>query len=247
MRGPTLALLKFAVTAVLIGLICRYDRRHRTARTLRGAVGSMARRRRTRHRSADSALGAPLAAHLEWARDVGGGPDGAVRHLHRQLLEQLSPGNRRRRCGARNAGAGGVDRPRRHRPFRAVRSHATFGGLFIVITPIVALDLGPLARSVPLLAALAVAALPIAGMVALEWSAITLSARRLPLSQHLAKLAESWRRLRRTPEPMASAVLISAVCQDIARVGFVFALAWLIYAPGAGVATLIRPSKTTPG
>ncbi len=90
---------------------------------------------------------------------------------------------------------------------------ATFTGLVIIIAPIAALDAGPLARSVPLLAALGIAVVPVIGMIGLDRIATLLRGRRFPMSALLAQLAASWRQLRRAPGPVATALLLSVLGQ----------------------------------
>jgi uncharacterized membrane protein YbhN (UPF0104 family) len=90
---------------------------------------------------------------------------------------------------------------------------ATLTGLGLVIMPLVVFDLGPFAHSPPLLASLAVVAVPFIGMVGLRWLAARLADRSDALSVRLRDLVENWNRLFRAPGHAAAAVVLAAIGQ----------------------------------
>jgi glycosyltransferase 2 family protein len=88
----------------------------------------------------------------------------------------------------------------------------TFFGLVIVVLPSLILNLGPFARSIPLLTAVAAAMLPVAGMMAVEWLAKAVRGRQFPLSVRLQEIGLGWHRLCRS-SAIGFAVLLSALGQ----------------------------------
>ena len=64
---------------------------------------------------------------------------------------------------------------------------ATFAGIGLTILPAVALNIGPLARGVPVLISLAVVALPFVGLIWLEPVAAFVIRRRLPFASGLPR------------------------------------------------------------
>lgn len=90
---------------------------------------------------------------------------------------------------------------------------ATLAGLVLVIVPVALLDLGPFARSLPLLAALAVALLPVLVFSGIGWFARIARGWRFFMANHLMQMADSWRQLRRSPGVVASALVVSALGQ----------------------------------
>jgi hypothetical protein len=101
----------------------------------------------------------------------------------------------------------------------------TVGGLGLVVLPGVVFGIAPFGHDLPLLVALAVAALPMAGMTVLAWMAGSRQGNRGgALSAHIAALARSWRRLLHEPGRFAAALAVSAVGQ-FAIAGVAYSLA----------------------
>jgi uncharacterized membrane protein YbhN (UPF0104 family) len=84
-------------------------------------------------------------------------------------------------------------------------------GMGLGILPLAVLDLGPFARSLPLLTALVVSAIPLAGLAAIAPAINLVGARRVPFSTLLLGLAESWWRLCRAWRRLAAALIIAAL------------------------------------
>jgi glycosyltransferase 2 family protein len=92
---------------------------------------------------------------------------------------------------------------------------ATFGGIAMTILPVIALNLGPLARGLPVLISLAIVLAPFVGLFWLEPITTLIVRWRLPLAWVVAGLVESWQRLRRAWRPVSLA-LVLAVMSEIA-------------------------------
>ena len=90
---------------------------------------------------------------------------------------------------------------------------ATLTGLGLVLVPIVILDVGPFAHSLPLLVSLAVVPLPPIGMVVLAWSGGWFADRGGMLFARLRELIASWRTLCRSPGRLAGALALAAAGQ----------------------------------
>jgi hypothetical protein len=84
-------------------------------------------------------------------------------------------------------------------------------GMGLGILPLVVLDLGPFARSVPLLTSLLVSAVPLAGLAAIAPAVNLVGASRVPFSRPLLGLAESWWQLCRARRRLAAALVIAAL------------------------------------
>ena len=85
----------------------------------------------------------------------------------------------------------------------------SFAGLGLAILPLAVLNVGPLARSLPLIVSLAIAIAPIVLMPALTPLAILFSGRRLPFSGLVLGLGQSWQRLSRAGRRLAAALVIA--------------------------------------
>jgi hypothetical protein len=103
---------------------------------------------------------------------------------------------------------------------------ATLAGLGLTILPVIVLNVGPLARSMPLVASLAVAAVPFAGLTALGLMAPALGRRTNAAMLRVGELGLSWRRLCEAPARLGGALAIGAVSQvAIAAVAYSLARA----------------------
>jgi len=89
----------------------------------------------------------------------------------------------------------------------------TLAGLAFVILPIIALNLGPLARSVPVFASLAVAALPFIGLSAIALLAPVISGRAPAAMARIRELGLTWRLLCQAPVRLGAALAIAAASQ----------------------------------
>jgi uncharacterized membrane protein YbhN (UPF0104 family) len=89
----------------------------------------------------------------------------------------------------------------------------TFAGVGLTIVPIVALNIGPLARGMPLLISLALVALPFVGLLCLKPIAQLSIRWRLPFARLAGGLVDSWRRLRRSRRRFALALTLGAVSE----------------------------------
>jgi glycosyltransferase 2 family protein len=89
----------------------------------------------------------------------------------------------------------------------------TLAGLGLVMLPVIALNIGPLARSIPVFAALGVAALPIIGLCAIGVVAPLIGGRASAVMRRLRELGSSWRLLCRTPGRLGAALGIATVSQ----------------------------------
>jgi len=89
----------------------------------------------------------------------------------------------------------------------------TLAGLGFVILPMIALNMGPLARSVPVFASLAVAALPFIGLSAIGLLAPAIGGRASAVILRIRELGSSWRLLFRAPGRLGAALAIAAVSQ----------------------------------
>lgn len=90
---------------------------------------------------------------------------------------------------------------------------STLAGLGLVILPIVALSTGPLARSMPVFASLAVAALPFIGLTALGLVAPAIGGRPAAVMTRLRDLGLTWRLLCQAPGRLGAALAIAAASQ----------------------------------
>lgn len=87
---------------------------------------------------------------------------------------------------------------------------ASLLGLGAVVVPLVVFDLGPFARSLPLVASLAVLPLTLFGMAGLAVLSRAVAHRRGAVFTRLRELAESWRVLCRAPTRLAAAIVFAA-------------------------------------
>lgn len=102
----------------------------------------------------------------------------------------------------------------------------TLAGLGLTILPVVALNLGPLARSMPLEASLAVAVLPFAGLTVLGLMAQASGLPANAVMMKLGELAASWLRLCKVPARLGGALGIAGLSQiAIAAVAYCLARA----------------------
>ncbi|HYM73835.1 MAG TPA: lysylphosphatidylglycerol synthase transmembrane domain-containing protein [Stellaceae bacterium] len=90
---------------------------------------------------------------------------------------------------------------------------ATMAGMGIVVAPLVVLDVGPFARSLPLLIALAVVPLPFLGMAVVGWLAEACAGRGGAVFAGLREIAGNWRRLCRAWPHFAAAIVIAVLGQ----------------------------------
>src|SRR5579864_6004537 len=100
----------------------------------------------------------------------------------------------------------------------------TLAGLGFVILPIIALNMGPLARSVAVFASLAVAALPFMGLSAIALLAPAIGGRIPAAKARIRELGATWGLLCRAPVRLGAALAIAAVSQ-IAIPAVAYALA----------------------
>ena len=115
---------------------------------------------------------------------------------------------------------------------RAVMVHSvlfdrvlTVSGLGLVALPGVIFGIGPFGHGLPLLLALAVAMVPMTGMMVIALTTkSTLRSRGGALSLHITALARSWRRLLCAPGRFAATLVISAVGQ-LVLAGVAYSLA----------------------
>ena len=84
-------------------------------------------------------------------------------------------------------------------------------GMGLGILPLAVLNLGPFARSLPLLTSLVVSAVPLAGLAAIAPAISLVGARRIPFSGLLLGLSESWWQLCRAWRRLAAALVIAAL------------------------------------
>jgi glycosyltransferase 2 family protein len=89
----------------------------------------------------------------------------------------------------------------------------TLAGLAFVMLPVIALNTGPLARSIPVFASLAVAALPFTGLSAIGWLAPVIGGRAPAAMLRIRELGLSWRLLCQAPGRLAAALAIAAAGQ----------------------------------
>jgi uncharacterized membrane protein YbhN (UPF0104 family) len=89
----------------------------------------------------------------------------------------------------------------------------TFAGVGLTILPIVALNIGPLARGIPVLISLALVALPFVGMLWLKPIAQLIIRWRLPFAKLAGGLVDSWQRLCRSGWRFALALGLGAVSE----------------------------------
>jgi glycosyltransferase 2 family protein len=87
----------------------------------------------------------------------------------------------------------------------------TLAGLGLVIVPIATLDLGPLARGLPLLASTAAAILPFVGLCCVPLFAGVANRWRLPLSRYMGAVGEDWVRLRDASPRLVAALAFAAL------------------------------------
>jgi hypothetical protein len=90
---------------------------------------------------------------------------------------------------------------------------ATFAGIGLTILPVIALNIGPLARGVPVLVSLAVVSLPFIGLIWLEPVAALVVRWQLPFAWIAAGLVDSWKRLRRSWRRYAMAIALAMVSE----------------------------------
>ena len=100
----------------------------------------------------------------------------------------------------------------------------TLAGLGLVILPVMALNIGPLARSVPVFASLAVAALPFIGLTAIAVIAPLIGGRASAVMLRIRELGLSWRLLCQAPGRLGAALAIAAASQ-VAIPAIAFSLA----------------------
>jgi glycosyltransferase 2 family protein len=84
-------------------------------------------------------------------------------------------------------------------------------GMGLGILPLVVLDLGPFARSLPLLTSLVASAIPLVGLAAIAPAISLVGARRIPFSGLLLGLAESWWLLCRAWRRLGAALVFAAL------------------------------------
>ena len=89
----------------------------------------------------------------------------------------------------------------------------TLAGLGLVILPVMALNVGPLARSLPVFASLAVAALPFIGLTAIAVIAPLIGGRASAVMLRIRELGLSWRLLCQAPGRLGAALAIAAASQ----------------------------------
>jgi uncharacterized membrane protein YbhN (UPF0104 family) len=89
----------------------------------------------------------------------------------------------------------------------------TLAGIGLVMLPVIALNIGPLARSLPVLASLAVAALPIIGLSGIASVAPAISGRASAVVRRIRELALSWRELCQATGRLSAALGIAAASQ----------------------------------
>src|SRR5437879_897537 len=89
----------------------------------------------------------------------------------------------------------------------------TLAGLGLVILPVIVLNVGPLARSMPVFASLAVAALPFIGLTAIGLVAPAISGRATAIMLRVREVGLSWRLLCQAPGRLGAAVAIAAAGQ----------------------------------
>jgi uncharacterized membrane protein YbhN (UPF0104 family) len=94
----------------------------------------------------------------------------------------------------------------------------TLAGLAFIILPVIALNMGPLARSIPVFASLAVAILPFIGLTAIGLMAIGLTAptfggRATAMRSRIRELGLTWMRLCHAPGRLGAALVIAAASQ----------------------------------
>jgi uncharacterized membrane protein YbhN (UPF0104 family) len=89
----------------------------------------------------------------------------------------------------------------------------TLAGLGFVMLPVIALNMGPLARSLPVFASLAVAALPFIGLTAIGLMAPATGGRPTAVMSKFRELGLSWRLLCRAPGRLGAALAVAATSQ----------------------------------
>lgn len=94
----------------------------------------------------------------------------------------------------------------------------TLAGLAFIILPVIALNMGPLARSIPVFASLAVAILPFIGLTAIGLMAIgvaapTFGGRATAMISRIRELGLTWMRLCHAPGRLGAALAIAAASQ----------------------------------
>jgi len=89
----------------------------------------------------------------------------------------------------------------------------TLAGLAFVMLPIIALNTGPLARSIPVFASLGVAALPFIALSAIGLAAPVIGARAPAAMARIRELGLAWRLLCRAPARLGVALAIGAAGQ----------------------------------
>jgi glycosyltransferase 2 family protein len=89
----------------------------------------------------------------------------------------------------------------------------TLAGLALVIFPIIVLNIGPLARSIPVVASLAVAALPFMGLSAIGLLAPAIGGRAPAAMAKIRELGLTWRLLCQAPVRLGAALAIAAAGQ----------------------------------
>jgi glycosyltransferase 2 family protein len=89
----------------------------------------------------------------------------------------------------------------------------TLAGLAFVMLPIITLNTGPLARSMPVFASLAVAALPFIGLSAIGLVAPVIGGRVPAAIMRIRELGLTWRLLFRSPARLGAALAIAAAGQ----------------------------------
>jgi uncharacterized membrane protein YbhN (UPF0104 family) len=89
----------------------------------------------------------------------------------------------------------------------------TLAGLGLVMLPVIALNIGPLARSFPAFGALAVAALPLIVLTAIGWIAPLIGRQATGVIARIRELGLSWRLLCRAPVRLGAALAIAGASQ----------------------------------
>lgn len=100
----------------------------------------------------------------------------------------------------------------------------TLTGLALCVIPVVALNIGPLAHGIPVLAALVASLLPMVGMIALPVVSGLVISRPFALTRRVVELDKRWLRLVRTRQRFAVA-LVSAVLGQAAISATAFCIA----------------------
>ncbi len=102
----------------------------------------------------------------------------------------------------------------------------TLGGLGFVMLPVIALNIGPLARSIPVFASLAVAVLPFIGLAAIGLIAPAIGGHATAVMQRMRELGLTWRLLCQARGRLGAALGIAALSQiAIPAVAYSLALA----------------------